>query len=77
MRTKVFKSGNSKAVRLPADCVYEIGTEVEVTPAGAVTTIRPAVGSLREAVAILRKMPKPRTVELIDRTQGRDTLDDL
>lgn len=77
MRTKVFKSGNSKAVRLPADSAYEIGAEVEVTPMGKVTTIRPAIGSLREAVEILRKMPKPRTVELVERTQTRDTLDDV
>ena len=76
MRTKVFKSGNSKAIRLPVGISYDVGTEVDVIHAGDITTIRPATGSLREAVALLRKMPKPQTVELVERTQTRDTLDD-
>ena len=77
MRTKAFKSGNSQAVRIPADIAYtDLNTELEITRSGDVITIYPARGSLREAVAILRSMPKPVTVELIERTQTRDTLDD-
>jgi antitoxin VapB len=79
MKTKTFKSGNSEAVRLPVDIAYGPGTELEVTRSGDVTTLRPvqAARSLREAVEILRRMPKPDTVELLERTVSRDTLDDL
>jgi len=78
MRTKVFKSGNSLAVRIPAEIAYPDNTEVEIARAGDVITIYPAAKmDLREAIELLRRLPKPDTVELIDRTMGRDTLDDL
>jgi len=68
MRSKVFRSGNSNAVRLPAEIAFPANMEVEITRSGDTVTIRPAGGSLREAVAILRSMPQPDTVELLDRT---------
>ena len=78
MRSRIFKSGNSLAVRIPSALAHPpVDEEVEVTRHGDTFTIRPArAGSLREAVEILRKMPKPASVELVDRTQTRDTLDD-
>lgn len=77
MKTRAFKSGNSQAVRIPADIAYaDLSADLEITRNGDVITIRPAPGSLREAVAILRTMRKPQTVELIERTQSRTTLDD-
>jgi antitoxin VapB len=59
-RTRVFKSGNSHAVRLPAEIAYaDMSIELEVTRLGDVITIHPARRSLKETVAILRSMPKP------------------
>ncbi|MEJ0028183.1 MAG: hypothetical protein WDN01_19315 [Rhizomicrobium sp.] len=68
MRSKVFRSGNSNAVRLPAEIAYPVNTEVEITRHGDTVTIRPAAGSLRELVAILNGMPKPDTIEPLERT---------
>jgi antitoxin VapB len=60
MRTRVFKSGNSQAVRLPAEIAYrDSSVELEVTRSGDVITIFPARRSLKETVAALRAMPKP------------------
>ena len=79
MRTKVFKSGNSQAVRIPAEMAYNPGTELEVTRVGDTMTLRPAQAraQMEEAFRILDSMPKPKTIELVERTQSRDTLDDL
>lgn len=63
-RTRVFKSGNSQAVRLPAEIAYaDTDIELEVTRLGDVITIVPARRSLKETVVKLRKMPKPGRVE--------------
>ena len=79
MKTKTFKSGNSEAVRIPAEMAYGPNTELEITRTGDVTMLRPAKTSLsmREIFAQLDAMPKPETIEHIERTQSRDTLDDL
>jgi antitoxin VapB len=79
METKTFKSGNSEAVRLPTGVSYGVGTLLEVTRSGDVVTLRPAraAGGLREAVEMLRRLPKPDTVERFERVPLRDTLDDL
>lgn len=69
-RTRVFKSGNSQAVRIPAEIAYEnMDMELEITRHGDVITIAPAGGSLKEAVEMLRRMPKPATVEIPERTE--------
>jgi antitoxin VapB len=62
--TRVFKSGNSQAVRIPAEYAYA-DTEVELTISrlGDVITIFPARQNLKDAVAALRAIPKPSTVE--------------
>ena len=74
-KTRAFKSGNSQAVRLPADIAYDdMNMELEVTRTGDVITIFPARGSLKEAVEILRNMPRPDTPSPpIERTQTRKT----
>jgi len=65
--TRVFKSGNSQAVRIPAELAYDdTGIELKITRLGDVITIFPVRASLREAVAILRKLPKPSAVEKRD-----------
>jgi antitoxin VapB len=77
MRTKVFKSGNSQAVRIPAEIAFaDMSAELEITRTGDVVTIYPARGNLKHAVELLRRMPKPPTVEEIERTLTRDTEDD-
>ena len=63
-RTRVFKSGNSQAVRIPAELAYaETDIDLEITRLGDVITIFPARNSLKDAVAALRRMPKPAHVE--------------
>ena len=63
-RTRVFKSGNSQAVRIPAELAYaETDIDLEITRLGDVITIFPARNSLKEGVAALRSMPKPARVE--------------
>lgn len=63
-RTRVFKSGNSQAVRIPAELAYsDTSIELEITRRGDVITIIPARSSLKDAVAALRRMPRPPAVE--------------
>ena len=77
MRTKVFKSGNSQAVRIPAEIAFaDMSAELEITRMGDVVTIYPARRNLKAMVEELRRLPKPPTVEEIDRIVMRDTADD-
>jgi antitoxin VapB len=63
-RTRVFKSGNSQAVRIPAELAFaNTDVDLEITRLGDVITIFPARNSLKDAVAALRRMPKPPHVE--------------
>jgi antitoxin VapB len=63
-RTRVFKSGNSQAVRIPAEIAYaESDVELEITRLGDVITIFPAREALADVVETLRRMPKPTKVE--------------
>lgn len=58
--TRAFKSGNSQAVRIPAELAYaDTSVELQITRMGDVITIFPARTGLRDAVAALRAMPKP------------------
>lgn len=62
--TRIFKSGNSQAVRIPAEIAYtDLSLDLTITRSGDVITIFPARQSLKDAVAILRDMPKPGEVE--------------
>ena len=70
MKTRVFKSGNSQAVRIPAEIAYENeGQELEISRHGDTITIRPVLGSLKDALDLLERMPKPSTIELLERTE--------
>jgi antitoxin VapB len=63
-RTSVFKSGNSQAVRISAELAYaDNDIDLEITRRGDVITIVPARNSLKDAVSVLRRMPKPPRVE--------------
>ncbi len=62
--TRVFRSGNSQAVRIPAELAYgDLTVELRITRLGDVITIIPAGPSLKDAVRELRALPKPRSVE--------------
>ncbi len=59
-RTRAFKSGNSQAVRIPAELAYtDTDVDLEITLLGSVITIFPARSNIRDVVAALRRMPKP------------------
>ena len=63
-RTRAFKFGNSQAVRIPSELAYaNTDIDLEITRLGDVITIFPARNSLKDAVAALRRMPKPTRVE--------------
>ena len=63
-RTRVFKSGNSQPVRIPAELAYaDTNIDLEITRLGDVITIFPARKSLKDTVAALRRMPKPARIE--------------
>ncbi|HVQ08671.1 MAG TPA: AbrB/MazE/SpoVT family DNA-binding domain-containing protein [Allosphingosinicella sp.] len=67
--SKVFKSGNSVAVRLPKEIAFAPGTDVVVERTGDVVTIRPKLDpaeekrKVLELVEALRALPKPPYVE--------------
>ncbi len=64
LRTRAFKSGNSQAIRIPAELAYsDTDMDLEISRLGDVITIFPARNSMSEVVAALRRMPKPRSVE--------------
>ena len=63
-RTRAFKSGNSQAIRIPAELAYaDTEIDLEISRLGDVITIFPARNSLGDVVALLRRMPKPSRVE--------------
>jgi antitoxin VapB len=58
--TRAFKSGNSQAVRIPAELAYEdMNVDLTISRHGDVIMIAPARKSMKEVVAILRATPKP------------------
>lgn len=54
-RAKVFKSGNSQAVRLPKDFRFD-ATEVEIFRRGDEVVLRAAAPDMRQAVALLQEL---------------------
>lgn len=62
--TRVFKSGNSQAVRIPAELAYaDAGGEFTITRSGDVITIFPARPSMEETIAALRALPSVPVIE--------------
>ncbi|MBN8511000.1 MAG: AbrB/MazE/SpoVT family DNA-binding domain-containing protein [Burkholderiales bacterium] len=55
--TKVFRSGNSQAVRIPREFQFETA-EVEIERRGDEIVLRPPRRSLRGAFAALASMPE-------------------
>ena len=64
-QTRIFKSGNSQAVRIPAEIAYEdMNVELTIARHGDVITMYPVRKSMKEMVDKLRAMPKPPDVEV-------------
>ena len=61
--TKIFKSGNSLAVRLPRDLAFGEGSEVTVSREGETLIIRPSRMKMAELVRRLGAPPPPSYVE--------------
>jgi antitoxin VapB len=63
-RTRAFKSGNSQAIRIPAEIAYDDTTaELSIERYGDILVIAPARQNLKALVTALRAMPKPSQIE--------------
>jgi antitoxin VapB len=77
MRTKAFKSGNSQAIRVPADIAYaDMDVELEITRTGDELRVRPARQNLKALVEELRRLPKPSEIEQREPIELPDREDD-
>jgi len=61
--SRVFRSGNSEAVRLPKDVAFGRDMEVTIVRTGDVLTITPKRPSVRDMVQKLRELPRPSQIE--------------
>ncbi|MBV9045449.1 MAG: AbrB/MazE/SpoVT family DNA-binding domain-containing protein [Alphaproteobacteria bacterium] len=77
IRTKAFKSGNSQAIRVPADIAYaDMNAELEITRTGDELRIRPARQNLKALVEKLRSLPEPAEIEIREPIEMPDRGDD-
>lgn len=60
--TRIFKSGNSLAVRLPRGIAFEEGAEVVVRRQGGSLVVTPARLDMAELVARLKAGPPPTSI---------------
>jgi antitoxin VapB len=69
-KTRVFRSGNSLAVRLPKDIAFPEGAEVEITREGNAIVLRePKAQRLAEWHAFLADLaanPQPEFLDILD-----------
>jgi antitoxin VapB len=61
--SRIFRSGNSEAVRLPKDVAFGQEMDVTIVRSGDVLTIYPKRMPLREMIAKLRELPGPDDIE--------------
>ena len=66
---RVFKSGNSAAVRLPKEVAFAPDTELTIVRSGDVITMYPTPMSNAELVRRLEQLPRPSS------TQEREPLE--
>jgi antitoxin VapB len=64
--SRTFRSGNSEAVRLPRDVAFGGEIEVTIVRSGDVLTIYPKRPSVKEMIARLEALPRPRDIEVRD-----------
>ena len=75
--TRAFKSGNSQAVRIPAELAYaDPGVELSITRLGDVITIYPVRRGLKDAIETLRRLPKPSAIEIRETIEMPDRIGD-
>jgi antitoxin VapB len=55
--TRVFKSGNSLAIRMPSEMAYAEGTELTISRSGDVVMIFPKKQDMKAMVEALRALP--------------------
>jgi Virulence-associated protein and related proteins len=71
--TRVFKSGNSQAVRIPAELAFERNDmEVTVTRRGDELVIAPKRPSMKETIAALQALPDVPSLPPMDRIELPD-----
>jgi len=71
--TRAFKSGNSQAVRIPAELAYDdTNIELSIDRYGDVIVIAPVHQNLSEMVKALRAMPKPSEIERYEPIETRE-----
>ena len=62
--TRQFKSGNGRAVRIPAEMAFaDDRQELTITRTGDVITIHPKPSGFKEAIEELRRLPKAPPME--------------
>lgn len=62
-RTRTFRSGNSKAVRLPAEIAFGENMELVIAHSGDVVTLHSATTSIPEMIRRLDVLPAPPSIE--------------
>jgi len=68
--TRVFKSGNSQAVRIPAELAYDnTDQELTITRHGDVIMIAPTRPSMKKTIEALLALPSVPLVEEHDRIE--------
>jgi antitoxin VapB len=65
-RAKIFRSGNSQAIRLPREFAFAEGTELVIVRSGDVLTAYPATLTIPELIDTLAALPAPPTIERRD-----------
>ena len=64
--SRIFRSGNSEAVRLPKDVAFGKEMDVTIVRSGDVLTIYPKRMSVAQLIEILRELPGPGEIETRD-----------
>jgi antitoxin VapB len=64
--SRIFRSGNSEAVRLPKDVAFGEEIDVTIVRSGDVLTIYPTRMSIKAMIAKLESLPTPGEIEVRD-----------
>jgi antitoxin VapB len=63
-KTRIFKSGNSQAVRIPAEMAYDnMDVDYEIHRMGDLITIQPVRQAMEATIARLRELARPEIIE--------------
>ncbi len=63
VKSRIFRSGNSEAVRLPKDVAFGKEIDVTIVRSGDVLTIYPVRMSIKEMLRRLDELPGPGEIE--------------